>query len=375
LAASGGLGVEYGLGSVKAEAKSERAQSQEIKSEVADRLQRVVNETQLPRLNQVIKLLGEEILDSRQHQTYLLIDDLDRDWVDDALANLLIRCLFTAVLDMQRVANLKITVALRTNIFQQLQYGEKLRGGQEEKYRSLALHIRWTRNDLKLLMQERTKAACRHYGIQPERTLDELLPRGPVSRESAIDYILDQTLMRPRDAIVYLNEIVRLATGRDRMTWKNIQEARKPYSDDRLLALRDEWKEPYFGIDQVFEQFRSVRVPLSRDELQAVLDNVALLPADPTFRGTPWLTQMFAAVYEAGDRSWPEMYGEITRMLYGLGFLGSVEGREEVYYHVEPYLIESSRALETHSRFTVHPAFRPALSIRDPKPGTFEISG
>jgi len=59
---------------------------------------------------------------------------------------------------MQAIQNLKVLVALRTNIFQQLQYGEKLRGGQEEKFRGLALDIRWTRNDLIGLMEERARA-------------------------------------------------------------------------------------------------------------------------------------------------------------------------------------------------------------------------
>lgn len=117
----------------------EETLTQETKQEITARYQKIVNETQLPRLNQMLVILNNEILDSPQHFTFLIIDDLDKEWVDGSLANLLIRCLFEAVVDMQKVEYLKILVALRTNIFHQLNYGKQSRGGQEEKFRGLSL--------------------------------------------------------------------------------------------------------------------------------------------------------------------------------------------------------------------------------------------
>lgn len=73
-------------------------QSGEERRELVARFQRIVNETQLPRLNQMIKVLDEDILSSQQHFVTIVIDDLDQDWVDDRVTNSLIRCLFRAVL-------------------------------------------------------------------------------------------------------------------------------------------------------------------------------------------------------------------------------------------------------------------------------------
>jgi hypothetical protein len=67
--------------------------SSETKSEQAERYQRIVNETQLAKLNKMLAVLDEDILDS-QHFTYVVIDDLDRDWVDERIAHDLVRCLF-----------------------------------------------------------------------------------------------------------------------------------------------------------------------------------------------------------------------------------------------------------------------------------------
>lgn len=93
----------------------------EVTAEITNRYQRVVNQAHLPRLNQMVQILNDTILDSPHEFTYILIDDLDRGWVEDAdLRIQLIRCLFEAVMDMSRISHLKILVALRTNIFGQL---------------------------------------------------------------------------------------------------------------------------------------------------------------------------------------------------------------------------------------------------------------
>ena len=110
--------------------------STEVKSETVERFQRIVNETQLPRLNKMMEVLGDDILESFQNYTYVIIDDLDRDWVDETIANDLIRCLFRAVHDLARVKYLKVLVALRTNIFEELDFRRRT-GGQEEKFRAL----------------------------------------------------------------------------------------------------------------------------------------------------------------------------------------------------------------------------------------------
>jgi hypothetical protein len=61
--------------------------------------------------------------------------------------------------------------------------------------------------------------------------------------------------MKPRDAITFLNLSIREAAGSDRITWEDIGRAEVAYSQTRLNALRDEWKDPYIGIEQIFECF------------------------------------------------------------------------------------------------------------------------
>ena len=99
--------VPFPFGQASARATGAKAESSEARTELVNRFQRIVNQTQLPRLNKMVGVLNEDILDSDQHFTYIIIDDLDRDWADERVTNDLIRCLFRAVMDMKRVQNLK----------------------------------------------------------------------------------------------------------------------------------------------------------------------------------------------------------------------------------------------------------------------------
>ncbi len=89
----------------------------------------------------MVEVLDDDILDSAHDYRYVVTDDLDKEWVDERIANDLIRCLFATVYGLQHVRNLKVLVALRTNIFQELDFGRR-GGGQEEKFRALVLDLR-----------------------------------------------------------------------------------------------------------------------------------------------------------------------------------------------------------------------------------------
>lgn len=367
IGATGGLDASISGIGIKGSGNMEETLTQESKQEIAAKYQRLINETQLPRLNEMLVILNNEILDSKQHFTYLVIDDLDKEWIDEKLANLLIRCLFQTVVDLQKVTHLKILIALRTNIFQQLNYGKQSRGGQEEKFRVLSLNLRWTINDLQNLLNIRADAASQYYQIDPPKSLSEMLP--PVNKRSdnALSYILGHTLMRPRDAILFLNSAVREASGKDRITWDNIHVAEKTYSKERLLALRDEWKDPYLDIDKVLEKFRHKTARLSRDNISLVIDDITMVLAERDFLGQQWLEPICEPLYAAGStqKTWFEQYGKLINLLYNISFIGIVkggQGRASYSYENTESILHTSNLPENIS-FEIHPAFHRALDI------------
>jgi len=355
------IGAELGAG-------KEQSHTMTRQSELANKYQRIVNETQLPRLNEMITILDNSILDSKQHFTYLIIDDLDKQWVEEDLSNTLVRCLLESVVDLQRVENLKILVALRTNIFEQLGY-EKIAGGQEEKLLSKVLQIHWTKQDLVGLLQNRAQAASTYYGVEPPTNLEYILPADTENNLSATDYILQKTLMKPRDAITYLNMCIREAAGSDRISWADIRSVEVKYSSSRLHALRDEWKDPYLGIDKLLECFRGATFRLDKPGIEQMLNAIALLPLNEHFPGTVWLTPLCDGIWEINDLpdNWFDRYGQLLDMLFTISFLGVVdENASEATYSFSPEMAQRIRGdyLKRANTFEVHFSFRPALGIQ-----------
>ncbi|MEU3613041.1 hypothetical protein ABZ725_12135 [Streptomyces sp. NPDC006872] len=338
--------------------------STETRRELTDRFQRIVNETQMARLNKMLKVLDEDILDSRQNFTYVVIDDLDRDWVDEKIANSLIRCLFRAVLDLQRIRNLKVIVALRTNIFENLDFGHRT-GGQEEKFRSLSFHMRWGPAELRDLVSSRMRVASAKQGAQ-SISIADALPRVNTTRGDAFDYMLARTLMRPRDIIAFVNETFAASSGNERVSWEDIKNAEDSYSYKRLLALRDEWKMSYPDIDRVFSMFNGAVVPMSQDEFTRRVEDVALLPADPFFRGNEWLASFTSAMWNNPSGSWSDWYGPLVSLLYNIGFIGCMTGGQSTVRYVRtfPEFAERVSNLEATVGFVIHPTFQAALDIR-----------
>lgn len=340
------------------------------RAELVNRFQRIVNETQVPRLNKMISVLDDDILDSPQNFTYIVIDDLDRDWADERTTNDLIRCLFRAVYDLKRVQNLKVLVALRTNIFEALDFGRS--GGQEEKFRALTYRVQWTADDLEKLLDARMEVAAKRHGLIDIRNAADILPRNNTTMGNPVSYILNRTLMRPRDAIAFMNECLSFANGKDRVTWRSIHSAEAAYSSNRLLALRDEWKPNFPGIEQMFRVFSRAPNTISREEMLELLDNCALLAAERDFPGVTWMTELSAPIWSgSGSDDWAELYQPLIRVLHNIGFIGCITHEEAddadepaIFNYDEPNFPDHLRKLRSVTDFVVHPAFRPALDIR-----------
>lgn len=364
-----GAGAEIGAsafgvtGKAKLETSDER--SVETRSEIARRFQNIVNQTQLARLNKMIEALNDDILDDQNHM-YIIIDDLDRDWVDERLANDLIRCLFRTVLDCKRVENLKILVALRTNIFRELDFSRR-GSGQQEKFRSLVLDLRWTGYQLRELLDARVSASAKLNGLSLRR-LDEILPNANQRRGDPADYILERTLMRPRDAIAFVNQCLNLSSGKARISWDDIKNAEAGYSHDRLLALRDEWAATYPGIFDVLCMFRKCPAQLTRAELGQRLDEAMLLLANPEFPGTLWLTDLSERMWTPGDFTWFELYQPLLALLYSIGFLGclSSDRTDPVFVTDDPLFLNLESNMDKIQLFRIHQTYQAALDVPQP---------
>lgn len=373
--AAGDVRLPLGPLGTSASGGTETTQHMEDRIETTRRYQAIVNEVQIPRINKMMELLRDEVLDD-QHFTYIVIDDLDTNWVDSMFMNLLIRCLFQAVIEMRRVPNLKIVVALRTNIFTQLGNELDPQGWQDEKlFSDFVVDLQWSAAALRQLLAKRAEVASTRMQIEPPLMLDEIVVKSSKKSREPISYILSRTLLRPRDAILFLNECLGVSIGKQTVSMEDIYRAEREYSRGRVTALRDEWRIPYMGLDQVLDCFRRLPARISRAALTEALNQVALLLADQSFPGNGWLEPCCSQIWEegSGSRTWAANYGKLVQILYQVGFLGLVKLEQRrggqstrtraIYSYDEPELLKNLESLSDSSQFEVQPAFQQALDI------------
>ncbi|MBA2680730.1 MAG: hypothetical protein H0U76_20335 [Ktedonobacteraceae bacterium] len=377
------LSAELGLqgagirGSIKNESENQLAVTQDITS----RFQLIVNEAIVKRMNAVVTTINDHVLTDPKDFMYITIDDLDKDWVDTSLANLMIRCLFDVVLDLtQRIHNLKIVVALRTNLFQQLDLAGA--STQEEKYDGQTLNLKWGETDIRRFLRKRLQTASKRYSINPPWELDKLLPH-KTPQNDPLQYIIDRTLLRPRDAIAFFNEIFVQASGKDMVRQDDIYTAERTYSRKRLDALRDEWKSPYPDLDKVLHVFRQRSSEMNLEDITDVFNNISLLLLDDAFQGKSWLDPLCRSKKSkrtAADEDYNNMeewygyYGGLFMLLFDIGFLGFNRSKikpnmhptkSPLYSHMEESGAQmADESLETIGSFYIHPAFHQALAIR-----------
>ncbi len=222
-------------------AKGAMKLSEEEKSEVVERGQKIVNSVHIRALQDLLRTLNEDIFDDPQNPYYILIDRLDENWVDDRIRYRLIRAMIEAVRSFRQVRNVKILASLRDDLLHSVIKRTSQAGYQAEKYSALFFPIRWSRNDLHKLLDARANVVFRARYTKQHVSINDILPPNQMEQRSAADYILNRTTFRPREAIMFVNECIHRADGRAKITVDNLKAAEGVYSNTRLESIRDEW--------------------------------------------------------------------------------------------------------------------------------------
>ncbi len=229
--------------------------TEEVKAEVIHKAQSIVNENQVRELGEIIALLADEVFTDPQKRFYIVIDRLDESLVDDRVRYKLIRALIETVRAFQRVRAVKVVVAIREDLLRTVFEATRDAGFQEEKFESLILRLRWSKSQLKHLLDLRIEKLVKEQYTQKKVSFDEVF-RGAVRGESAIDYLVNRTLLRPRDAIAYVNCCIELCEGKEYVPPSIVQDAERKYSIGRLRSLRDEWSGHYSSLNACAELIR-----------------------------------------------------------------------------------------------------------------------
>ena len=343
--------------------------SEEVRSEIRSLATQVVSGIQIKKLNEVLDLLSDFAFNDRQKRYYILIDKLDEDWAETETRCRFIRALVEETKSLRRIPQVKIVTALRRDLLDLVFDKTRDSGFQEEKYEAYLVPILWGKEDLRKLLSERVREVYRRQYTSCAVDFSDIFPN-PQKGETgeAIDYIIERTLYRPRDAIQFCNECFRIAADRPKISWRAIYAAEASYSVKRLKSLKEEWSEYYPELEMTVEILRGLTIPFTRSTLsgsrfeELAMELYEASDRDPCVQVVKKMFEPSARVSEADALS------IILMCLYHAGMIGIKISTLEtfVWSHIDQPRISKSE-IKRSNQIKVHKMFRHALEIADQK--------
>lgn len=338
--------------------------SEEQKQEVIKRAQTVVNEVQIRELSAIIDLIRDILTDSKK-KYHVIIDRLDEDWIEENLRYRLIRALIETVRDFKKVRHVKIIVALRVDLLDRVFRQTRDSGFQEEKYESLYLNLNWTKEHLIDVLNARINFLVKQRYTKQQVTYRDILPKS-VDQQLTIDYILERTLMRPRDVILFFNRCIALAIDRPSITAKMIKEAEGEYSRMRLRSLADEWTSDYpklidFATALLKKRSKSFTIAeITKDEIEEFC--LKFVIENPQEKDS--FSLMAREVVDSALLT-EDFRKSIIRTFYRVGLVGlKLERHEAVSWSTKRPTI-SEAELNSNVKVYIHPCFWRILGIKE----------
>lgn len=273
---------------------------------------------------------------------WLLLDNLDKSWPIRGTTSediLIVRSLLDATRKLQRQlesrgVEFKCLVFLRTDIH------EHLMRDIPDKGKDTAIRLDWEdRAVFEEIVKRRIETSTDMRGEL--RVLWPQLFDSLIGSEDSFNYIVDRTLMRPRDLLKFVNRAVEVAInrGHKRVSAEDIVHAEKSYSEDMLLTTSYEIQDTHPDYGDAIYEFQGADQVLTKETVDQILfsGGVEKDRLDEAIELLLWFSFLgVTAPSFAEDKYSYSVQSNIRRLLHPIN-----QGR---------------------GAFVVHPAFRAALA-------------
>lgn len=272
----------------------------------------------------------------------------------------MIRALIETVKAFQRIQHVKIVVALRQDLLQKI-FGAYDSGVQEEKYQALFLRIRWSQGQLEAMLNRRIGQLVRQEYTQRPVTLRELFP-AKMGRLSFIDYFMQRTALRPRDAILFVNDCIGRSESLGNVRVQTVYEAEKEYSKLRLKSLQHEWAGLYPSLPYLLPVLEHALTEskvsaLAKSAVDDAIQAIGELPADQSDPAIAAARHYLKS--DDGNRNVP--VAELVLILFNVGAIGlRFEGGGGQIWAADSSPPMPSQ-IKASTKILVHPMFHQAL--------------
>ncbi|WP_205957911.1 P-loop ATPase, Sll1717 family, partial [Paracoccus salipaludis] len=232
-----------------------------LSAEKKSQLQRVARKFAFPDLlsdlSKVIDTLAEH--GTKSNPSFILIDQLDENWIDPQIKYPLIRALIESLKSLRRINDLKTVVALRSDLLEKVILETKNSGFQSEKYEDYIVRLKWDAKDLKSLVNKRMNFLFRRKYSRENITFEDIFSEQVTNSGNAFSAILERTLYRPRDVINFINLCLEQSEGSTSVSRRSFTVAERSYSANRLTAMAEEWQNVILNADAVLNVLKGKR--------------------------------------------------------------------------------------------------------------------
>ncbi|HEX6641094.1 MAG TPA: DNA repair ATPase, partial [Thermoanaerobaculia bacterium] len=336
--------------------------SAEERVDVVHRTQDVINQVHIRKLSAVLELL-DRVLDDPQEKYYIVIDRLDENWVEDDVRYPLIRALIETSRDFRKIRHAKVILALRIDLIERVFHVTRDTGFQEEKCESLYLPVTWSARQLIEVLDARINHLLRSRRADTKVTHKDVLPER-VGKKPVMEYMLDRTLMRPRDVILFFNYCIAEAVDRPQITATMIRHAEGEYSKDRLRSLGDEWRGRIPHLLKCVSVLKGSVESFRIDELDsAYIEELCLGIATEDEISSDELTCAARQVADC-ELSACEFAVVLVSVLFRVGLVGvRVHSGAKPLWSSDGARTVTPAELSSDTRVLVHPCFHRALGV------------
>lgn len=333
---------------VKTRAGYGRNMSLEQKSEIIARARKIIDGSQLRDLSKVLDLLKKEEQNSKWVEPcYLLIDNLDDRWIDESIKYKMINALIEAMKPFRKIENLKIVVAIRSDVIERAIQENDSAGFQREKYKDFIVEIKWDEAQLKKLINSRINYLYRRKYTNGNVNFDDVF-NTTVQGVDAFQYLIQRTLLRPRDVISFVNICLKCAESKTTVSSADVKKAEREYSSDRRQALLDEWRPAFPTLDYLLRMFSDGEEVKSYSQISVreILEEIALpicsegkIGRDPLFE---LASNLFPSKGSPSNSDLQTFARTIISVLYRVGAVG-IKNRDTPYnyYYISGHLYSS----------------------------------
>ncbi len=272
-----------------------------------------------------------------KNQLIVLFDKVDEVWNHSQDSEAMIIGLVRATHDLNlRLRQAQIISFLRSDIYDVLKFHDA------DKLHSLEERLNWKKEDLKQLIANRGKVSA-NLEIEDTEQIWNAIFEKRVMNELSFDYLVERTMLRPRELIQFCNQALSEAQDNNHnyIHSEDILNAEKQYAEWKLKDLASEFIVQYPYLDELIGLFQGFKKQFEYEEF----------------------IERFRTTKKRLSKKYPDIdivsSDIMLQILYVIGFLGTAINGEKLFVYNDPTIILSQK-----ESMVIHPSFIAALNLQ-----------